>query len=109
MKGHFSCGVLSISAVFISTVLSSCSHIGNLHTLSVLIGEGFVPNPKTVDVIPDTGAEVTVAGETLLKELGIQKSILNDNQQQLQHVAGGSLKVVGSCYLSFNLPWLYLH
>ena len=37
------------------------------------------------------------------KELGIQKSVLNDNQQQLQHVAGGSLKVVGSCYLSFNL------
>ena len=44
-----------------------------------------------------------MAGETVLEELGIQKSVLNDNRQQLQHVAGGSLKVIGSCYFSFNL------
>ena len=103
-KGHFSrvCHQRSdktLSAVFVSAILSSCSNTNDaLRSISVLLGEQFVPFPQMVNVIPDTGAEVTVAGDALLGSLGIKKSTLNHNHINLKHVAGGNIDVVGSCF-----------
>ena len=56
-----------------------------------------------INVVPDTGAEVTVVGETYLSQLGIKHARLNSPKHILKHVAGGSLSVIGSCMLSFSI------
>ena len=63
----------------------------------------FVPNPSHLQVIPDTGAEVTIVGTKYLSHLKIKQSWLNPPQHNLKHVAGGNISVIGSCYLSFNV------
>ena len=106
LKGHYSrvCPTngKSASAVFVNTILGSLKRKG-LEKLWVTIGEGFVSNPKGVAVIPDTGAEVTVAGTNLLQELNIGTNALNKVEDHLNHVAGGSINVVGNCFLSIKL------
>ena len=56
-----------------------------------------------MNVIPDTGAEVTIAGEMYLPMLKIKKRNLRVPTETLKHVAGGKVPVIGSCYLSFQI------
>ena len=65
--------------------------------------EFFVDVKRTVDennvkikCIPDTGAQVTVAGPTQLKEMNIEKEQLTEPSHILKHAGGNALTVIGS-------------
>ena len=75
----------------------------SLPRIGVQIGKGFTKTPKNIDSIPDTGAEVSVAGTQYLDILGIKKKHLSAPPHRLKHVGGGSINIVGSCKLSFEL------
>ena len=64
-----------------------------LPRIQVLIGEGFIKTPKNIAVIPDTGAEISIIDDDYL-------DILVHTQQDVRHVAGGRIDVIGSCFLS---------
>ena len=89
------------AAIMIAAVATSKKVSTSLARLAVIVGVGFIANPQIVDVIPDTGAEVTVAGESHLLVLGIKTKHLVAPPSDLQHVAGGLIDVLGCCYLSF--------
>ncbi len=74
----------------------------SLARLFLLVGAGFVDIPQHLETIPDTGAEVTVAGEVHLITLKIKVKHLIPPTANLQHVAGGRIDVIGCCYLSFT-------
>ena len=110
-KGHFSrvCRTrrnkdtkLS-SAVFLNAFTCSTRRKNTLPRLPTLVGEDFVQNPKHLDVTPETGAEVTIAGEMYLPMLKIKKRNLRVPTETIKHVAGGEVPVIGSCYLSFQI------
>ena len=52
--------------------------------------------------VPDTGAQVTVAGISYLQKCGLKESQLNKPPHSLKHVGGGFLVVVGSRVLSIK-------
>ena len=83
-------------------LMCSTSISTSLPRLLTLVGQDFVTKPCSLNVIPDTGAEVTVAGEKYLSILKVKKSWLNLPKQNLKHVGGGRISVIGSCYLSFT-------
>ena len=75
----------------------------SLPQVSMLVGEHFAPSAKQLNIIPDTGAEVTVIGEKFLEQLKIKRSMLNPPSKRLKHIAGGPVSVVGSCMLPFEV------
>lgn len=83
--------------------MCSTSISTSLPRLLTLVGQDFVTKPCSLNVIPDTGAEVTVAGEKYLSILKVKKSWLNPPKKNLKHVGGGRISVIGSCYLSFTV------
>ena len=91
------CHVKIINAVATSQVSDSLARIG------VHIGEGFARSPQNIDVIPDTGAEVSVCGTHYMDILGIKQKHLRAPPHQLKHVGGGKINIVGSCKMSFKL------
>ena len=56
--------------------IHNCKDLDSLPRLTVLVGNGFTQKPQTINLIPDTDAEVTVAGNMHLLQLGITGSIL---------------------------------
>ena len=90
------------AAVLIAAVANGRKATDSLARLVVLIGAGFVLHPQVFHSIPDTGAEVTVAGGGHLTALGIKVKHLVPPSNNLQHVAGGLINVIGCCYLSFT-------
>ena len=52
--------------------------------------------------VPDTGAQVTVAGISYLQKCGLKESQMNKPPHSLKHVGGGFLVVVGSHILSIK-------
>ena len=50
----------------------------------------------TILAVADTGAQVSVADFSLLRELGINKKRLQPALTTVSHVAAGNLKIVGS-------------
>ena len=87
------------SAVIISSVKSD-EKLDSLPRLPVVIGTGFVKHPQVISLIPDTGAEVTVAGPGHLSKLGIKKEYLLPSNHDLTHVGGGKINVFGKCKLA---------
>ena len=85
----------SISTVIISAVqkLADLSESGNceLPKLDILVGKNDNEPPIKTEVVADTGAQVTVAGEFHMKHLGIKEKQLNKAHQSLQHAAGEAL------------------
>ena len=79
-----------------------CKTSDTLPCIPILVGTGFAPNPQVIQIIPDTGAEVTVAGLVHLKSLGIKKKHLMLPDHKLSHVAGGTIAVIGKCKLAFE-------
>ena len=75
----------------------------SLPRIGVSIGEGFTTSPKTINSVPDTGAEVTAAGTQYLDILGIKRKHLSAPPHQLKHVGGGKINIIGSCKLSLKL------
>ena len=59
--------------------------------------------PQVIDVISDTGAEVSVAGIIHLSRLGIKQKHLRQPIHELKHVGGGKIHVLGSCKISIEL------
>ena len=88
------------SAVFINEINTNVPD--SLPRVSMLVGEHFAP-AKQLNIIPDTGAEVTVIGEKFLEQLKIKRSMLNPSSKRLKHIAGGTVSVVGSCMLPFEV------
>ena len=79
------------SSARIGSVLLACSNSREkLPRLLLSVGDGFVKSPQMINVVPDTGAEVTVVGETYLSQLGIKHARLNSPKHILKHVAGGN-------------------
>ena len=91
------------SAIYLNALTCSAGIAHSLPRLTTFVGQNFVPNPSHLQVIPDTGAEVTITGTKYLSHLKIKQSWLNPPQHNLKHVAGGKISVIGSCYLSFNV------
>ena len=81
------------SAIIINAVNESDS----LSRITVSVGRGFVQEPK---LIPDTGAEVSVAGLPHLSQLGIKQKHLIQPNHELKHIGGGQINVLGSCEVS---------
>jgi len=74
-----------VSSVRIGLILLACSNSqGKLPRLLLSVGDGFVRSPQIINVVPDTGAEVTVLGETYLSQLGIKRSRLNPPKTHLE-------------------------
>ena len=48
------------------------------------------------EVVADTGAQVTVAGQQHIKHFGLTLEELNESPHGLQHAGGNPLKVLGS-------------
>lgn len=93
-----------VSALRIGSIVLACSNSQKkLPRLLLSVGDGFVKNPQMVNVVPDTGAEVTVVGDAYLSQLGIKAERLNHPKHILKHVAGGPISVIGSCILSFTI------
>ena len=88
-----------LGAIIIATMSKTTD---SLARVSLVVGVGCVDRPQTIDAIPDTGAEVTVAGECFLVILGIKKKHLVPPSQKLKHVAGGQIEVLGCCQLSLE-------
>ena len=82
------------AAVIISAVVGGERRKDLLARLSVLV---FVvkSQPQAIEAIPDTGAEVTVAGECHMESLGIKRKHLIPPPNQLKHVAGGRIRIIG--------------
>ena len=89
------------ATIMIAAVATSKKASTSLARLAVIVGAGFLVNPQIIDVVLDTGAEVTVAGESHLSVLGIKTKHLVAPLSDLQHVAGGLIDIIGCCYLSF--------
>ena len=89
------------SAVIINTI-HHCKTSDTLPRIPILVGTGFAPNPQVIQIIPDTGAGVTVAGLVHLKSLGIKKKHLMLPDHKLSHVAEGTIAVIGKCKLAFE-------
>ena len=89
------------AAVIISAVVGGERRKDSLARLSVLV---FVvkSQPQAIEAIPDTGAEVTVAGECHMESLGIKRKHLIPPPNQLKHVAGGRIKIIGCCRLMMS-------
>ena len=91
------------AAVIISAVVAGTRRSADtLARLPILVGYRSVKTPMTIDVIPDTGAEVTVAGDCHMNLLGIKLKHLVPPTSELQHVAGGQIQVIGCCKLSLS-------
>ncbi len=90
-------------SVIINAIIAVTKRVHDtLARLTILVGECSIQTPTTIDVIPDTGAEVTVAGECHMIVLGIKLKHLVPPPNNLQHVAGGKIKVLGCCELSLT-------
>ena len=90
------------SASIICAVAKLMKAKDSLARLSVFVGVGFVQHPKAIEAIPDTGAEVTVAGECFMVILGIKRKHLVPPSHKLKHAAGGQIEVIGCCQLSME-------
>ena len=84
------------SAFIINAVESNTRESDSLPRLPLVIGLGFVKSPQILSFIPDTGAEVTVAGERHMVLLGIKRKHLVAPSNTIRHVAGGNINVIGS-------------
>ena len=63
-----------------SIIINAVNESDSLSRITVSGGRGFVREPKLIDAIPDTGAEVSVAGLPHLSQLGIKQKHLNTTQ-----------------------------
>ena len=112
-SGHFSrvCrnvdtnteGTMNANIIINALTCNALNQSDSLPRVDILIGEGFVKTPRVIKAIPDTGAEVSVAGVALLTSLGIKKKNLCTPRHNIRHVAGEKIDVLGSCKLSFKL------
>ena len=92
-----------LSAVLFDKSLCSTENRDGLPRLKILVGNKCVPSPQYIDAIPDTGAQVTVAGEVYLGALQIKEKNLRPPTDTLKHAAGGKVPIVGSCFLSITV------
>ncbi|ROT84068.1 hypothetical protein C7M84_022732 [Penaeus vannamei] len=98
LKGHFwrQCPTLTPKG---SAVTSSAVTVGvwtHLASLPVIVVCGNLRARCSTMAVADTGAQVSMAGRTLLNNLGILQHQLQPAPVAVNHVAGGGVRLLGS-------------
>jgi len=98
LKGHFwrQCPTLTPKG---SAVTSSAVTVGSVDTLAslpVIVVCGNLRARCSTMAVADTGAQVSMAGRTLLNNLGILQHQLQPAPVAVNHVAGGGVRLLGS-------------
>ena len=60
---------MNANIIIYALTCNALNQSDSLPRVDILIGEGFVKTPRVIKAIPDTGAEVSVAGVALLTSL----------------------------------------
>lgn len=106
---HFESVCLSknkeVSALIIGTIQRICSMSDqkkSLPKLKVVMKTKMNKGPMKIDVVADTGAQVTAAGDIHMKHFGLTLADLTPPDQELRHAGGRALDILGSYTVSIS-------
>ena len=106
---HFESVCLSknkeVSALIIGTIQRICSMSDqkkSLPKLKVVMKTKMNKGPVKMDVVADTGAQVTAAGDIHMKHFGLTVADLTPPDQELRHAGGRALDILGSYTVSIS-------